>query len=225
MTGIKSSSFFNTPVRAHGFNKNSSISWASQHVGRVLNTWTWAWFFYGLSCTNNWKGWVFFVFVRDMTDTTIQQTTKATTTSLKKKKLLAGFPFVCTCGSNMWLNFQIEIPKIERGIAEIRTFTMFTIVLACSITSFCCISRLGNEAYIDRLLVSPALCTPIFTLIGNDYFFSCHTNLVSKSSLKTKKKILSRFRGYLGEIESDSQTVWTCMYTIVPRSVFAIFMS
>ena len=32
------------------------------------------------------------------------------------------------------------------------------------------------------------------------------------------------FLGYLGEIESDSQTVWTCMLcTIVPRSVLPIF--
>ena len=41
---------------------------------------------------------------------------------------------------------------------------------------------LGAATYIDRLLVPSALLsTPIFTLIGNDYFFSCHTNAVSKS--------------------------------------------
>ena len=31
----------------------------------------------------------------------------------------AGFPIVCTCGSNTRLKFQIETRKIERGIAGI----------------------------------------------------------------------------------------------------------
>ena len=60
------------------------------------------------------------------------------------------------------------------------------------------------KLYIDRLLVSSALFTPSFTLIGNDYFWSCHTNLASKSSKKTKKILRLKFRGYLGENESDS---------------------
>ena len=38
--------------------------------------------------------------------------------------------------------------------------------------------ELGNETYIDLLLVSPALSPPNFILIENDSF---HTNLVSKS--------------------------------------------
>ena len=65
-------------------------------------------------------------------------------------------------------------------------------------------------------------CTPIFTLIGNDYFWSCHTNFVSKSCIEM---LLLRFRGHLGEIESNSQTVWTCICNIGPRSVFPIFKS
>ena len=43
-----------------------------------------------------------------------------------------------------------------------------------------------------------------------------------------KKWLLLRFRGYLGEIESDSQTVWTSICAInmiVPRSVLPIFKS
>ena len=43
---------------------------------------------------------------------------KATKTFPKKKKKNgAGFPFVCICGSNMRLKFQIETCKIEPGIA------------------------------------------------------------------------------------------------------------
>ena len=47
-----------------------------------------------------------------------------------------GFPFVCTCGSNTRSKFQIELLKIERGIAEIMTFTIFTILLAFSMEPF-----------------------------------------------------------------------------------------
>ena len=42
--------------------------------------------------------------------------------------------------------------------------------------------ELGNATYIVRLLASSALSTPIFTLIGNDYFGSCHTNLLASKS-------------------------------------------
>ena len=57
-------------------------------------------------------------FVRDMTDSTIRNNTRATITCLKKKrKKGAGFPFVCTCGSSTRLKFQIEARKIEWGIA------------------------------------------------------------------------------------------------------------
>ena len=41
---------------------------------------------------------------------------------------------------------------------------------------------------------------------------------------RQKLEILS-FLGYLGEIESDYQTVWTCICTIVPRSVLPTFKS
>ena len=63
--------------------------------------------------------------------------------------------------------------------------------------------ELRNATYIDRLLVSQALSTPNFSLIGNDVFFSCHVKLVSKSDQKSEFLVLLGFRGYLGEIESD----------------------
>ena len=37
--------------------------------------------------------------------------------------------------------------------------------------------ELGSANDIDRLLVSSGLSTPILTLIGNDDFWSCHTDL------------------------------------------------
>ena len=37
--------------------------------------------------------------------------------------------------------------------------------------------------------------------------------------------VILSFLGYLGEIESDSQTVWICICTIVPRSALPIFKS
>ena len=49
-------------------------------------------------------------------------------------------------------------------------------------------NELGYETYIDRPLMSSALLfTRIVTLIGDDYFWSCHTNLVSKCQQKNKK--------------------------------------
>ena len=46
----------------------------------------------------------------------------------KKKKKTAGFPFVCTCGSNTTLKYQIEIHKNERGIAVFRV-RLFGLIL------------------------------------------------------------------------------------------------
>ena len=44
--------------------------------------------------------------------------------------------------------------------------------------------ELSSATDIDRLLVSPGLPTPIFTLIGNDDFFSCLTDFRPKMSPK-----------------------------------------
>ena len=64
----------------------------------------------------------------------------------------------------------------------------------------------GSRTDIDRLLVSSGLSTTIFTLIGNADFWSCHADLRPQTPPKIGH--LS-FVGYLGEIVSDSQTVWT----------------
>ena len=55
-----------------------------------------------------------------MTDKRIWKDTKSTITCLKNRiGTGAGFPFVCTCGSNTTFKFHIETRKIERGIALI----------------------------------------------------------------------------------------------------------
>ena len=52
-----------------------------------------------------------------MTDTRIRKNTKAAITRLNNRTSNgAGFPFVCTCGSNTRFKFQIETRKIEQGI-------------------------------------------------------------------------------------------------------------
>ena len=126
--------------------------------------------------------------------------------------------------------FQPVFFLIERGIAEMVTFT---IILVFRVESFCCfISCCLMDCAIKLAYRSPpcfmssALYVPIiFTLIGNDCFWSCHANSVSKPSIKTVEKFVVRFRGYLGEIELDSQSAWTCICTLVPRSVFPILKS
>ena len=62
---------------------------------------------------------------------------------------------------------------------------------------------------------SSALSTPIFTLIGKYFFWSCYTNLVSNLGIKMKKMLHSRLRGYLGEIESGCRTVWTYIFVCI----------
>ena len=65
--------------------------------------------------------------------------------------------------------------------------------------------ELGSATGIDRLLVSSGPSTTIFTLIGNDEFWSSHTDFVGQQC-RQKMAILS-FLGYLGEFESHSETV------------------
>ena len=72
----------------------------------------------------------------------------------------------------------------------------------------------GNATCIDRLLVSQALSTPNFSLIGNGDVFSCHVKLASKSGKKSDFLVLLGFRGYLGEIESVFLKVKKSPYTI-----------
>lgn len=62
----------------------------------------------------------------------IRKHTKVVITFVKKKKQRQAFPFACTfihtCSSNTTLQFQIELLKIERGIAE--TPLMFDVLVA-----------------------------------------------------------------------------------------------
>ena len=54
--------------------------------------------------------------------------TKTPITCVKKEKeKKPSFPFVRACGSNTTLKFQIEILKIERGIAEM-PFSQFFVI-------------------------------------------------------------------------------------------------
>ena len=82
--------------------------------------------------------------------------------------------------------------------------------------------ELGSTIDIDRPLVSSGLSTPIFTLIGNKDFWSCHTDF--RPEMSPKIGIFS-FLGYLGKIESDCQNVWTCTCATVPPSVLPNFES
>ena len=78
------------------------------------------------------------------------------------------------------------------------------------------VDELGRATDMDRLLVSSGLSTPIFTL-SRTTIFGAVTHILVR---KYRQKIVSFiFLGYLGEIESDSQTVWSCICTFVPRSV------
>ena len=61
----------------------------------------------------------------------------------------------------------------------------------------------------------------ISVLIENDDFFSCHTNFRLKPVAKNWYLVCFNFLGYLGEIVSDSWTVWTCIHIGI-RSIYTI---
>ena len=69
----------------------------------------------------------------------------------------------------------------------------------------------GDQGTDKSLRASALLSTPTFTLRWNVCFWSCRTILVSKYCRWKNPRPL-RFRGYLGEIVSDSQILWTCIY-------------
>ena len=62
-----------------------------------------------------------------MTDTTIRKNTKATITS-PKKKFSGGLSVCLHVRFKHEVKIEIEIRKIERGIAETMPFTIFTIL-------------------------------------------------------------------------------------------------
>ena len=60
-----------------------------------------------------------------MIDTAIRKYTKTAATRRKKQNVKECFPEVCKCGSTR-LNVQVDVRKIERGIAKNVTFLVIT---------------------------------------------------------------------------------------------------
>ena len=81
----------------------------------------------------------------------------------------AGFPCVCTCGSNTRSKSQIETSKIEMGIAA-----MPLLLITCEMYITLMGDEFGRATDIDRLLAFSELSTPNLTVIGNNDFWSCH---------------------------------------------------
>ena len=69
--------------------------------------------------------------------------------------------------------------------------------------------ELGSATDADRLLISSGLSNTNFCLDRQHDFWSCHTDFTPKSSPKNGNFVILSFLGHLGEIELDSQTVWT----------------
>ena len=68
---------------------------------------------------------------------------------------------------------------------------------------------MSSASDIDRLPASSGLSTAVSTLIGKDDFGAV---IQADFSPKCRQKmVIWSFLGYLGEIESDFQTVWTCI--------------
>ena len=71
-----------------------------------------------------------------------------------KKKNRPGFPFVCTCGPNTTLKFQIDFSEIGRGFAELPFFCslsldMYGIHFGNNLSSYLMGGEFGNETCID----------------------------------------------------------------------------
>ena len=76
---------------------------------------------------------------------------------------------MCTCGSDTRHKFQIDIRKIERGIAVMPLVLITFKILVKCIEHLLIADELGSST--DISIVS--LCLQI----GNDHFWSCDTNL------------------------------------------------
>ena len=125
----------------------------------------------------------------NMTDTRIRKNTKATITCLKKRRSSgAGFPFVCTFGSNTRLKFQIETRKIKRGIAVMP----LVLITACSMyrNRFCVISLdAWRTGQCNRYRSSPCVFRTVytnFTLIGNNDFLKLLHKFYVKNVAKNR---------------------------------------
>ena len=164
---------------------------------------------------------------RDMTDTRIRKSTKATITCLKKSRISngTGCPFVCThtCGSNTRLEFQIETRKKLSGESQLVT-AVYSSNATCSHHYLFNVwkSFLGRISWwVTNWAVQPisivflsclqhSLSIPIFTLVGNNDFRKSFIQILGEKS--RQKLVILSLLGYLDGIESNSQTVWTCTY-------------
>ena len=122
-----------------------------------------------LSCTNqqmeSLPPFLFLICSRDMTDKRIWKDTKSTITCLKNRiGTGAGFPFVCTCGSNTTFKFHIETRKIERGIALI--IMPLVLITTCLMyrNRFLVTSRDGSRIeQCNRYRSSPCVFRTVYT--------------------------------------------------------------
>ena len=119
----------------------------------------------------------------------------------------AGFPCVCTCGSNTRSKSQIETSKIEMGIAA-----MPLLLITCEMYITLMGDEFGRATDIDRLVLR-TVYTKFDLYLGNVDFWNGCTNFRPKLSLRM---VIWSFVGFLDAMESDSQTVRTCMCTIMP---------
>ena len=152
---------------------------------------------------------------------------KATITCLGKK--VAGFPSMC-----IYMRFKHDVKVSDRNsqnwAGHRSNATCSHHYSSCLMYRKRCFGRfcinrgdkLGSATDIDRHLVSSGPSTPFFNLIGNDDFWSCHIDLRPKMSPTNGN---FEFVGYLGEIESGSQTIWTCTYAILQHGQCMQFSS
>ena len=161
-----------------------------------------------------------------MTDLTIRKNAKATKTRWEKKQQ----------GRQQWTHLSVRFKYgVKNSDRNSQTWTGHRSNATCSHYScnvypgrnrflVVCLDgwRIGEVQLTSIVSLCVGLSTPIFTFIGKAIFWSCDTDFGPKMS-PTKDIVLS-FLGYLGEIESHSPTVWTCICTIVPRSVVPFFL-
>ena len=80
--------------------------------------------------------------------------------------------------------------------------------------------KLGSATAINCLLVSSGLSALNFTLVGNNEFWSCHTDFMPKHR---HKKCTFEF-SWISQLAGMSKCM-ACMYTNVPGSVLPIYKS
>ena len=136
-----------------------------------------------------------------MTDKKNRKKEKVTLSSVKKHKTKSdGSEYICTSVSNAW-NFQSEKCKMERVSSQInRFFRNYLIYIWNTVLVISLDDELGDQTYVDVLIVSSELSPPKFTLIGNDDFlknlawiswcFWVFADISARSSRKKKTRII-----------------------------------